>query len=75
MMGDHPRSRGDYGCVMLCRPTQSGSPPLTRGLRINMYHIALMLRITPAHAGTTNYDTVVGIVNRDHPRSRGDYQR
>ena len=71
---DHPRSRGDYTFFAVSSSSFSGSPPLTRGLPLGKPIAVDILRITPAHAGTT---AVVGSrkkVKRDHPRSRGDYQ-
>ena len=49
-----------------------GSPPLTRGqLRgIDMRYDDV--RITPAHAGTTEYQPYREDRGEDHPRSRGD---
>ena len=70
---DHPRSRGDHfssgGWLMV----HEGSPPLTRGPRIDEATSVTGRRITPAHAGTTPAEALKTVGDKDHPRSRGDH--
>ena len=71
---DHPRSRGDYAWSAHCQFSLSGSPPLTRGLHARYTDRMPVIRITPAHAGTTKDIPAGRLPPWDHPRSRGDYQ-
>ena len=50
-----------------------GSPPLARELRFAGLIILVILRITPARAGTTRGSNTTRKHWRDHPRSRGNY--
>ena len=70
---DHPRSRGDHEQEGNDELLNYGSPPLTRGPPGNTTLIFSSVRITPAHAGTTDCDIVMFPMLRDHPRSRGDH--
>ena len=72
-LGDHPRSRGDYFFLNVLCVDSVGSPPLTRGLP-KVFDLFLdVVRITPAHAGTTTITRKSLSRTGDHPRSRGDY--
>ena len=51
--GDHPRSRGEYFFKLQRRIVEVGSPPLTRGIRVNQSCRQKRNGITPAHAGNT----------------------
>ena len=70
---DHPRLRGDHGWLSRTLRMSSGSPPLTRGPRVNGLGRRSFLRITPAYAGTTRLSTVYDFIHKDHPRLRGDH--
>ena len=70
---DHPRSRGDHTPLQTLRVVLKGSPPLTRGPRIGPSLSLIEMRITPAHAGTTNSGSKTAVFHGDHPRSRGDH--
>ena len=70
---DHPRSRGDHGLTEATPLYQRGSPPLTRGPRIDIIEIIGTQGITPAHAGTTRRTGTPNHPSWDHPRSRGDH--
>ena len=50
--GDHPRTRGDKHTLPTFSLKSRGSPPHTRGQVSKIFVIVLLLRITPAHAGT-----------------------
>ena len=50
---DHPRSRGDHFKYGIPQLGIYGSPPLTRGPLMRQSDLRRLLRITPAHAGTT----------------------
>ena len=53
---DHPRSRGDNITTESDPSENPGSPPLTRGQHDYIFDGEYLLRITPAHAGTTVKD-------------------
>ena len=71
----HPRSRGEYGTVLLQRWSTHGSSPLTRGILLLSSGIVFCLRFIPAHAGNTPYELAIGYGPSVHPRSRGEYAR
>ena len=50
---DHPRLRGEYRISSHFVPSVLGSPPLTRGIRVDSTIRKPLLRITPAYAGNT----------------------
>ena len=72
---DHPRSRGVYRTAIGRSNRASGSSPLARGLRNHGITISFDPRIIPARAGFTPDDNGTNSWFRDHPRSRGVYQR
>ena len=51
-----------------------GSSPLARGLLSLVSELPDRVRIIPARAGFTGGQYIVGLVGRDHPRSRGVYR-
>ena len=55
--------------------TEHGSSPLARGLRRLSDHLGMAARIIPARAGFTNPSAFENGIGKDHPRSRGVYQR
>ena len=69
---DHPRSRGDNHLIPRKSRKKAGSPPLTRGQLKGGGQVRPSLRITPAHAGTTETPFGRKSETEDHPRSRGD---
>ena len=72
---DHPRSRGEYTRESgKTSPTQ-GSSPLSRGIRVHRMTGLQGHRIIPALAGNTVALTASQRGQRDHPRSRGEYER
>ena len=69
----HPRSRGEYFIYFSLIYSVLGSPPLTRGIRIQLFCIPFFARFTPAHAGNTVSKNFRIISHKVHPRSRGEY--
>ena len=72
---DHPRSRGEYEVWVMDPSAEGGSSPLSRGIRQSHQHRRLQGRIIPALAGNTNSAAAATSRARDHPRSRGEYER
>ena len=70
---DHPRSRGEYSVVLGAEWRQSGSSPLSRGIRRRTGFSVRFRRIIPALAGNTTLLWRNGLPHSDHPRSRGEY--
>ena len=70
---DHPRSRGEYYSTSSTGLRQSGSSPLSRGIRFVRLLIPLPSRIIPALAGNTGQVLKLRRLHPDHPRSRGEY--
>ena len=52
---------------------QTGSSPLSRGIRVPVWKPTFSVRIIPALAGNTGCQNSRGAHRRDHPRSRGEY--
>ena len=73
--GDHPRSRGVYCGPSSVRHWRPGSSPLARGLRRGDTGPSGRGRIIPARAGFTGEARARTGARRDHPRSRGVYQK
>ena len=72
---DHPRLRGEYlKCTMFDEKLE-GSPPLARGIRDTPLSLNPLIRITPACAGNTKPLLQFQLMNRDHPRLRGEYTK
>ena len=72
---DHPRSRGVYGDSSTDDGVGAGSSPLARGLHFGEDALILARRIIPARAGFTNRTADYIRRAKDHPRSRGVYER
>ena len=68
----HPRSRGENfrRCALTLSPM--GSSPLTRGKRRFAPQLLPISRLIPAHAGKTIQRCKTMMVDRAHPRSRGE---
>ena len=71
--GDHPRSRGVYRRARVDFRAADGSSPLARGLQTGDVSIIDAVRIIPARAGFTAIAPRNGLIDQDHPRSRGVY--
>ena len=72
---DHPRSRGVYSSKCGAPPNRPGSSPLARGLPPPPPQMRSAARIIPARAGFTSPRSTTWTAGRDHPRSRGVYDR
>ena len=70
---DHPRSRGEYMARCCAQFTESGSSPLSRGIRTGGSDDDQHGRIIPALAGNTPSRCRSSTRHPDHPRSRGEY--
>ena len=69
---DHPRLRGENNLLHLRLSILVGSPPLARGKRSRAQLANLAIRITPACAGKTQYQSNFPFDHKDHPRLRGE---
>ena len=72
-IGDHPRTRGEYGLSKNSGPLGLGSPPHTRGILVAQRYRWRRDGITPAHAGNTASIASATCSVGDHPRTRGEY--
>ena len=72
---DHPRVCGDYKHHSAPARSSRGSPPRLRGLLLRPDVGKIVIRITPASAGTTQYPPLLYSRSRDHPRVCGDYYK
>ena len=70
---DHPRSRGEYCNRKLHSLECSGSSPLSRGIPSMGGSSSTCGGIIPALAGNTGTPGPFQGLERDHPRSRGEY--
>ena len=52
----------------------TGSPPLVRGILIEVLDTGAIYRITPARAGNIMSYSKQELVDQDHPRSCGEYE-
>ena len=73
LIGDHPRSRGEYLHEAGRKFLSGGSSPLSRGIPGATSPPASATRIIPALAGNTRPSDAPDPVPEDHPRSRGEY--
>ena len=72
---DHPRSRGEYSCIVSIACKRLGSSPLSRGIPCSGVRTGLGGRIIPALAGNTHGPCRMRPGCPDHPRSRGEYRQ
>ena len=70
--GDHPRLRGEKRYAEGTDRISQGSPPLTRGKVSQQLKIPIALGITPAYAGKSFINFRCVVLNKDHPRLRGE---
>ncbi len=68
----HPRMRGDNFTSSIGSSQPSGSPPHARGQLNQQEEQELLLRFTPACAGTTGCSASACACQTVHPRMRGD---
>ena len=71
---DHPRLRGEYHTPPPVSESDTGSPPLARGIHTIVPTKTVRSRITPACAGNTNIICKTVDAFQDHPRLRGEYR-
>ena len=65
--------RGEYRLVAAEKAVTQGSPPLARGILLNLRLRRSIRRITPACAGNTISKDFPQCLIQDHPRLRGEY--
>ena len=70
---DHPRTRGEYPIHPLLCSSLAGSPPHSRGILNGGESYSQGYGITPALAGNTPFEGGDRRLQRDHPRTRGEY--
>ena len=70
--GDHPRARGEQGALRAYARVLAGSSPRTRGAVPLHLLLLAMMRIIPAHAGSSGQGDRIRLGHRDHPRARGE---
>ena len=73
LLRDHPRLRGEYLRKSFPLTNLIGSPPLARGILLNLRLRRSIRRITPACAGNTISKDFPQCLIQDHPRLRGEY--
>ena len=73
LVGDHPRSRGEYRFTSSRSEDPPGSSPLSRGILQGLTREPKTSGIIPALAGNTCLDPRYLSPGADHPRSRGEY--
>ena len=71
----HPRSRGENRWRRASPRRSEGSSPLTRGKHGHRLQHQNRRRLIPAHAGKTVDAAVAELMDRAHPRSRGENPR
>ena len=70
----HPRSRGEHAPGAEDSGREIGSSPLTRGAPNVSASNMIMLRLIPAHAGSTYARARANSTSPAHPRSRGEHR-
>ena len=71
---DHPRPCGEHFQCVCNRYVLPGSPPPMRGT-LYLRHVCIYdIRITPAHAGNTNFHCHIFRQTEDHPRPCGEHR-
>ena len=71
---DHPRIRGEHTGPGLGENGRLGSSPHSRGTRPGRSKKEAQYRIIPAFAGNTHSCLFRRLLNRDHPRIRGEHR-
>ena len=69
---DHPHLRGENSTIYGKIRFFLGSPPLTWGKPMLLFHIALIRRITPTYVGKTSFHPNRHNCTEDHPHLRGE---
>ena len=71
-MTAHPRSRGENPHLGYVEVYAQGSSPLTRGKPMTTLDYLMNVGLIPAHAGKTRRQRDLHLLDRAHPRSRGE---
>ncbi len=71
---DHPRMRGEHGLFGDVEVFDEGSSPHARGALVSHIMHAVLHRIIPACAGSTDSASSPLRRRRDHPRMRGEHR-
>ena len=69
---DHPRTCGENRTTAEKKVAKYGSPPHMRGKPSSERTVAVLIRITPAHAGKTMAPGFRASPETDHPRTCGE---
>ena len=69
---DHPRACGELGSNPMDISVRTGSSPRMRGTRLGRKKPFRFVRIIPAHAGNSGYDSASSNSPPDHPRACGE---
>ncbi len=69
---DHPRTCGEQCVPVSSLDTHIGSPPHMRGTAELVFHILVLMGITPAHAGNRCLQRTCTCGDQDHPRTCGE---
>jgi len=72
---DHPRACGEHTLKVLAGQAQTGSPPRLRGALSDIALCDLVVRITPAPAGSTIHTLYLQEFMWDHPRACGEHSK
>ncbi len=67
------RSRGEQFHIIAHRIRGDGSSPLTRGAPVHRGCFVILVRLIPAHAGSTVTELLFVNAHAAHPRSRGEH--
>ena len=70
---DHPRACGEYNIHKKLTFEDKGSSPRMRGIRRYRSRQRGRSGIIPAHAGNTDFLSLLKTVGQDHPRACGEY--
>ena len=69
---DHPRRCGENEMQIITARVSEGSPPQVRGKPERAFYCPLVLGITPAGAGKTDFMPFISCSLQDHPRRCGE---
>ena len=69
---DHPRACGEQMMPDVIPPILVGSSPRMRGADVLPPWLSGLVRIIPAHAGSSRNDFRYPLLNQDHPRACGE---
>ena len=69
----HPRGRGEHQAQRRRLPSDGGSSPRARGIRLRWIGRDRLLRFIPAGAGNTFDSILIAPEQAVHPRGRGEY--